>query len=58
LLSAGSPDELGGVGVFAGQHFGDVADPFAQRLRVDAVLAVVGDLLGPAPVGLVDRVSH
>ena len=36
----------------------DVADLLAQRLRVDAVRLVVGDLLGPAPVGLVDRLRH
>src|SRR5690606_20642894 len=46
------------VGLFPGEHFGDVGDALAQRLRIDAVLEVVGDLLLAAAVRLVDRVRH
>ena len=50
--------QLLGVLVLAGEHLGDVGDLLPQRGRVDAVGGVVGDLLGPAPVGLVDRLLH
>src|ERR1700761_1009020 len=36
----------------------DVGDLLAQRLRVDAVCLVVGDLLRPPALGLVDRLFH
>src|SRR6185312_8957112 len=36
----------------------DVGDLLAQRLRVKAVLLVVGDLLGAATLGLVDGLAH
>src|SRR5580693_3357799 len=58
LLPPGTPDELVGVGVLADQLVQDVGDLLAQRLRVDAVLGVVGDLLFPAASGLLDRVLH
>jgi hypothetical protein len=50
--------QLLGVLVLAGEHLGDVGDLLAQRRRVDAVGGVVGDLLGAATVGLVDRLLH
>src|SRR5581483_11585400 len=36
----------------------DVGDLLAQRARVEAVLGVVSLLLGPPPIGLVDRRPH
>src|SRR5690625_1839887 len=51
-------EELGGVDGLPGEHVGDVGDPLAQRRRVDAVLLVVRQLLGPAAVGLLDRLRH
>ena len=57
-VAAAAGEQLGRVGPLAGEHVGDVGDLLAQRLRVDAVLGVVGDLLLAAAVGLVDRVLH
>ena len=51
-------EQLLGVLVLAGEHLGDVGDLLAQRLRVEAALGVVGDLLLAATVGLVDRRLH
>ncbi len=52
--------DLDGVGVvgLTVDLVEDVGDLLAQRLRVDAVGLVVGDLLGPAPLGLVDGLLH
>ena len=50
--------EVGGIDVLAGEHVGDVGDLLAQRLRVDAVLGVVGQLLGAAALSLLDGLSH
>ena len=49
-------DWLGVVGL-AVHLVEDVGDLLAQRLRVDAVLLVVGDLLGPPALGLVDGLA-
>jgi hypothetical protein len=51
-------EELGRVGAFAGECLGDVGDLLAQRLRVDAVLGVVGDLLLATAVGFFDGALH
>ena len=58
LLAVSTLQELGGVDVLAGEHVGDVRDLLAQRLRVDPVLLVEGDLLGAPAVGLVDGLAH
>ena len=58
LGAARAAQQLSGVGDLTRQHLGDVADPLAQRLGVEAVLGVVGDLLGPPTVRLVDRMLH
>src|ERR1700678_4278012 len=58
LLPPAPAEQLLGVGVLAVDLIEDVGDPLAQRLRVDAAGDVVGDLLLPAPVGLVDRALH
>src|SRR5690606_25506981 len=50
-------DGLGVLGL-AVHLIEDVGDLLAQRLRIDAVLLVVGDLFGPAPFGLVDGLAH
>ena len=47
-----------GVVGFAVHLVEDVGDLLAQRLRVDAVLFVVGDLFGATTLGLVDRFLH
>ena len=47
-----------GVSVLAIEQVGDVRDPFAQRLGVDASLKVVGDLDGTSTGGLVDGLRH
>src|SRR5260221_720962 len=52
------PPARPGVGVLAGELVRDVGDPLAQRLRIDALLKVKSDLLGAAPVRLVDRLAH
>src|SRR5258708_7866386 len=57
-LGSGAAGKLPGVRVLAGQLVEDVGDALAQRLRVEAALGVVGDLLGAAPVRLVDRPLH
>ena len=46
------------VGVLAVEQVGDVLDLLAQRLGVEALLQVVGDLDGPPPRGLVDGLFH
>src|SRR5215831_8222815 len=58
LLAPPTAEELLGVGVLPDQLVEDVGDPLAQRRRVDAVLAVVGDLLLAPPVRLVDGPLH
>src|SRR5699024_3607170 len=57
-LAVAAGGQLLGVHVLAAERVGDVADPFAQRGGVDVVLGVVGELLFPAPVRLVDRLLH
>src|SRR5690606_672821 len=57
-LAATAAEDLLGVGVLPDDLVEDVGDLLAQRARIDAVLGVVGDLLGPAAVGLVDGPSH
>ena len=47
-------EQRGRVHVLLGEHVVDVADLLDERLRVDAVLLVVGDLPHTATVGLVD----
>jgi len=51
-------EQLLGVLVLAGEHVGDVGDLLPERLRIDATLLVVGDLLLPASVGLLDGRLH
>src|SRR5258708_18336381 len=58
LLASRPAEKLLGVRVLAGQLVGDVGDALAQRLRGEAALGVGGDLLGAAPVRLVDRPLH
>src|SRR5437763_576019 len=58
VTTVAAADQLLGVGVLADDLVQDVSDPLAQRLRVDAVGLVVGDLLGPPPAGLLDRPLH
>src|SRR6516225_3664770 len=58
LLAAGAADQLLGIGVLADDLVQDVRDALAQRLRVDAIGDVVGDLLVAAPVGLLDGPPH
>src|ERR1700722_18050580 len=58
LLTAAAADQFLGVGVLADDRVEDVGDLLAQRLRVDALGRVVGDLLLAPPVGLVDGVLH
>ena len=51
-------EQRGRVHVLLGEHVVDVADLLDERLRVDAVLLVVGDLPHTATVGLVDGLAH
>src|SRR3712207_116767 len=60
LLPARAADQLDVLGVLRGavDAVEDVDDLLAQRLRVDAALGVVRDLLLAPPVGLLDRLRH
>ena len=50
--------QIGSVDVLTGEHVGDVGDLLAQRLGIDAVLGVVGQLLGAAALSLLDGLGH
>jgi len=58
VAAVAAGQQLGGVHVLAGEHVGHVRDLLAQRLRVNAVGLVVGDLLGAAPLGLLNGRGH
>ena len=47
-----------GVHILFGQHVVDIADFLNQRLRINAVLLVIGNLLGAATIGLVNGLAH
>ena len=47
-----------GVHILLGEHVVDVADLLDQGLGIDAMLLVVGNLLGAATVSLVDGLPH
>src|SRR5918993_748950 len=51
-------EQLPCVEVLALEHVGDVGDLLAQRLWIDSVRPVVGDLLLAAALGLLDRARH
>ena len=55
LRPSASREQRRGIRALPRQRLGDVADALAERLRVDAALQVVRDLLLAAAVGLVDR---
>ena len=58
LLAIPAGEQLLGIHIFPGEHIGHVRNPFAQRLRIDPVLAVVGKLLLPAPIRFINSLLH
>ena len=46
------------INILLGDHVVDVADLLDQRLGVDMMLLVIGDLLGAPPFGLRNRLVH
>ena len=47
-----------GVNVLLGKHVVDIGDLLDERLRIDAMFLVVGDLDVTAAIGLVDGLVH
>ena len=57
-VSVSGTEQCLGVDVLLGEHVVDIGDLLDERLRIDAMFLIVGDLDVTAAVGLVDGLAH
>ena len=57
-VSVSGTEQCLGVDVLFGKHVVDIGDLLDERLRIDAMFLVVGDLDITAAIGLVDGLVH
>ena len=58
LVTVSGTEQCLGVDVLLGKHVVDIGDLLDERLRIDAMFLVVGDLDVTTAIGLVDSLVH